>query len=192
MNGAQPAMSDALRLRKTPATALGLLLELQPPLADRLRGCHRTALRVEQLAASRLGPPSTTMTSTQARLLAMDTAALRELSLHAGAVRHARAVLSLIDGLSLRTLAANLGPGARGAALRWRELAAGGPDPSVGAPLANLAARDGLRCLHAWCDRQPSAIGMRVRLLVPPGASAEGEEAALGARIVDALGGEDV
>lgn len=192
MIGAQLSMQDASRLRRAPAAALGLLLGVQPSLADRLRGCRRTALRVERLAVSRLGPSSATLTATQARLLGMDAEALERMSLHAGAVRHARAVLRLIDGPTLRTLAVTLGAGARDAALRWRELVAGGPDPSMDAPLAELAMRDGLRCLHGWCDQQPPYVGARVRLLLPPGASAEGDEAVLGARIVDALAGEDV
>lgn len=184
-------MPDALRLRQAPATALGLLLDLQPLLADRLRGCRRTALRAEQLAISRLGLSAATLTPAQARLLAMDAEALGALSLQAGAVRHARAVLHLIDGPTLRTLAAALGPGARGAAFRWRDLAANDPDPHADGSLAEMAARDGLRCLHGWCDRQPSAVGVRVRLLLQPEVSASESEAALGARIVDALVGED-
>ncbi len=184
-------MPDAPRLRQAPAATLGLLLGLSPPLADRLRGCRRTALRAEQLAVSRLGPAAAAVTPAQVRLLAMDAEALGALSRQAGAVRHARAVAHLIDGAALRILAAALGPGARDAALRWRDLVADEPEPCVDAPLAEIAARDGLRCLHGWCDRQPLAVGMRVRLLLQPCVSAGDGEAALGARIVDALAGED-
>lgn len=118
----------------------------------------------------------------------MDRDALRALSLRAGAVRHARAVLRVIDGAALRDLVSAIGADARADALRWHSLDPEAPQAGDAMPLGERVGHAGQRCLHGWCDLQPPAIGARVRLLLPD-APPGGMEAALGARIVETLMG---
>lgn len=180
------AAYDAPRLRDASPARLAALLDIALPLAERLRGCRRIASRFTLLAARRLGPLPNALTTTQDRLLRMDVEALQALALRVGAVRHARGVLRVIDGAEMRALTSAIGPDARDAALRWPTLASDGPPANDPPPLAERIGRAGRHCLHEWCDLQPSAIGVRVRLLLP-GASSGGAEAALSVRIIEAL-----
>lgn len=186
MNSAGHAAYDAPRLRDASPAKLAALLDIAPPLAERLRGCRRIAPRFTLLVAHRLGPLPSALTATQDRLLRMDAQGLQALALRAGAVRHASGVLRVIDGAALRVLTSAIGPDARDAALRWPTLAADAPPADDTAPLAERIGRAGRHCLHEWCDLQPSAIGARVRLLLL-GASSGSAEATLSVRIIEAL-----
>lgn len=177
---------DTARLRDATDLALGALLSLPAPLVPRLRACARTAAGLEAAGLARLGTPAATG-AVQGRVLGLDRAGVARLALCAGAVWHARAVLRLLDGAALRAFVAEAGEAPRAAALRWHAMA-GGADTD--GPLGAAVARDGWRCLRAWCEAQPAAVSRRVALCMPDGVAAPGGDAAACVRIVEALAGD--
>ncbi len=186
---AVPAHEGAL-LSRTSDDALGSLLDLPAALAGALRRCPRTAGGLQEALRHRLGVLPDELDAAAQRVLGLDGDGLRRLSLRAGAVWHARAVLRLLDGAALRAFVAAVGEAPRAAALRWHELA--GADPAAeGDPLVARMERDGWRCLHAWCTAQPPAVTRRALPSLPAGIVPMGADAPRGARIVDALAGDD-
>lgn len=169
---------------------LAWLLSLQPELIARLRGCERTLPGLEQAAARRLGTLSAELTPVQERILGLDADGLQDLASRSGAVRHAQAVLRLVDGTTLRRFVAAAGPAARDSAMHWHALVTGHAAPPYEDALEDAVLRDGWICLRSWCEAQPSAVGMRVLMLLPSTPQADGEDNRLGASIVDALAGE--
>lgn len=178
---------DAL-LCRTSDDALGSLLDLPAFLAGALRRCSRTAGGLEDVLQHRLGALPGELDASAQRVLHLDGDGMRRLSLCAGAVWHARAVLCLLDGAALRAFVAAVGEEPRAAALRWHDLA-GATSPAEEEPLVPRMERDGWRCLHAWCMTQPPPVTRRALLLLPAGIVPMGADAHRGSRIVEALAG---
>ncbi len=188
MSGAR--RRDEARLGSASDEALGALVALPASLVLRLRRCPRTAPGLDAILHRRLAGLLDLLGAAQERVLGLDDEGLRRLALCAGAVRHARSVLHLLDGGALRAFVAALGPEPRAAALRWHDLAGGEVAAPGDGPIEMLVARDGWRCLHAWCEAQPAALARRLALSLPPDVVAMGEAAPLGVRIVEALAGQ--
>lgn len=176
-------------LGRASGDALASLLELPAPLVEALRRCPRTATGLEDVVRHRLGALPHEPDTAARRILHLDGDGLRRLSLCAGAVWHARAVLHLLDGAALRAFVAEVGEAPRAAALRWHDLAGAAALPAD-EPLAAAVARDGWRCLHAWCTAQPPSVARRVLLSLPAGIVPMHADASRGVRIVVALAGD--
>lgn len=178
---------DLRRLSAADGIALGAIFGTGPELARLLLACSRAAPAVGRLIHARIGELPTALSSVQAVLMGMDAAGLTVLATRAGAVRHAQALVRLLDGAALRALDAALGPEPRADALRLHAMVAGVAPPGGGGSLVEAIPREGNGCLRAWCGRQDLAVGGRVMLLLSPGVSPIGMEAVLGAAIVEAL-----
>jgi hypothetical protein len=108
-----------------------------------------------------------------------------------GAVYWARAIAGTIEASVVVALKQTLDDDAYAAALAHRDLS--GPDRMLPAPegLGADVTAAGLRCLAAWCARQPAGIAQRIRLKLPADAELDNpvippfEQA--GPRIVDRL-----
>ena len=187
MNDRIGSAPDLQRLLAADVLAASTLICTTPDLTRRLLACRRAAPTLGELLVARIGDLPPALGGVQALLLGMDAAALAVLAARAGAVRHARSLLRLLDGAALRALDGVFGSGPRNDALRLHALVAGAPPPDGADPLEAAIPRDGMGCLRAWCGRQPAAVGERVMLLLPAGMVPVGIEAALGADIVDAL-----
>ena len=93
---------------------------------------------------------------------------LDELALRSGAIYWAGALAGIILAQKAAALHEALGEELCAFAVANRDLA--GPVQSLD-PVEGIRERvlaDGWRCLSAWCDAVPAAIGMRVRLKLPP------------------------
>lgn len=187
--GSQPRdIAEASLMCRTSDDALGSLLDLPAPMVLALRHCPRTATGLEDAVHHRLGALPDKLDAPAQRMLHLDGEELRRLSLCAGAVWHARAVLLLLDGAALRAFVAAVGEEPRAAALRWHDLA-GVISTAEDEPLVARMARDGWRCVHAWCKAQTPSVARRVLLSLPAGITPLGADASRGARIVDRLAG---
>jgi len=91
-----------------------------------------------------------------------------------GAVYWARAIIGAIESSAVVALKRMLGDEAYAAALAHRDLA--GPDGSLPdqTVLDQAVTSAGLRCLAAWCSRQPPAIAQRIRFKLPDNAELDG------------------
>lgn len=136
-------------------------------LADDARFRHRlSALLIEVYELSNdFGddPPSD-----QGRRMALASSADLMRSIRQfGAIYWARAIVGAIESSAVVALKQVLGDEAYAAALAQRDLA--GPDSSLPGreELDHAVTSAGLRCLAAWCARQPTAIAQRIRLKLP-------------------------
>ena len=133
--------------------------------------------RVGQAAAS----------AVQEVALSLDGLCLAALAHRSGAVWHAIAILRPIEGAAVRGLIGVLGPGLRRLALAHAGLAPNLPEPTPLQALPQAIADDGLRCLIAWCDAQPGAVGLRVALRLNSYATPGASHRQAGPAIVEAL-----
>jgi YOP proteins translocation protein K (YscK) len=107
-----------------------------------------------------------------------------------GAVYWARTIVGAIEATAVVPLKQRLGEDCYAAAIAHRDLA--GPECApADQDLGDAVTSAGLRCLAAWCARQPAGIAQRIRLKLPGCAALDGpveppfDEA--GPRIVDRL-----
>lgn len=93
---------------------------------------------------------------------------LDEIALRAGAIHWAGVFAGIILGQKAAALQEALGVELIAFAVANRNLA--GPAQSLGSVegIRERVVADGRRCLGAWCHAVPAAIGMRVRLKLPP------------------------
>lgn len=141
-------------------------------VCERMLGTERlqarlSALLVEQHALA--GLPADDSDDVD-RIIALASADdLDEVAFRSGAIYWAGALAGIILAQKAAALHEALGEELCAFAVANRDLA--GPlqplDPVEGIRERVLA--DGWRCLSAWCDAVPAAIGMRVRLKLPPG-----------------------
>lgn len=96
---------------------------------------------------------------------------LSELARRSGAIYWASTIANAILAPEVEALHQQIGEAACNFALENRDLA--GPEQSLDP--RNSAGRrmmdDGWRCVGAWCHAQPPAVGVRVRLKLPPAAA---------------------
>jgi hypothetical protein len=184
-------VSDARRFQVASAVSLAMLLETDTSIIQKLLGCNRTSAGLARLVDRRCGAIPDAPDLAQGRLLRMDQGTLLEFARCVGSVRHAQAVLGLLDGERLRDFTASVGHAARDAALRWHDLVSGHPALPESEPLETLVEQEGWRCLRAWCQAQPPAIGTRVWLMLPSGTARNGVEADLAVRVVNVMAGDN-
>ncbi len=154
-------------------------------LVARMMGVPRLQARCSALIDRRLGPVQPS--PTQARALSLDGLGVAGLVQQAGAVWHGRTVIRIIDGVEVRSLVAQLGPGLRMLAIRHAALAPQEVEPKPSRALPAVIADDGLRCVIAWCVAQPGPAGRRLLLRLPHVAEPDALHRANGPPIVDAL-----
>lgn len=83
-----------------------------------------------------------------------------------GAVYWARTIVSTIEAAAVVALKQQLGEDCYAAAIAHRDLA--GPESApAGQDLGDAVTSAGLRCLAAWCARQPAGIAQLIRLKLP-------------------------
>lgn len=117
--------------------------------------------------------------------LLLDADELAELVRIAGAIRHAPAVLRVIERAPRERLIAAIGPRAYAAAIRHRGL--GRPELPPADDLLALIPAAGLGCLLAWADGLEPGLAQRLRLrLSKVDAAPEPVEPAQAAAIVAA------
>jgi hypothetical protein len=137
-------------------------------LCERLRGASRLQDRLSKIIgefyalAAPVAPEA--VAPADQRVALMPLGRTGDLVRCAGAVYWAAAIANLVRAEEVRWLRDKLGEVACTFALANRNLA--GPprrlEPVDGAD--GLIAEDGMRCLAAWCQSQPQAVGHRVRL----------------------------
>jgi hypothetical protein len=159
-------------------------------LVGRLAQSSRLRMRLTSLIASRMGKIGE-LDREQARILAMSPDQLTDLSMRAGAVWHAAAILRIVDGVSRRILVARLGEKNYQLGLAFRSLQPPGTtlDRAPG-EIAQAVPADGAACLAAWCESQPPAVAGRLRL-TRPAASPEPAHLTWGPPIIAGLLGDD-
>ncbi len=136
-------------------------------LVDRLVQSPRFRTRLTGLVSSRLGDIGA-VSREQARVLAMRPDELTDLSIRAGVVWHAGAIVRIIDGVSRRSLVALLGDKNYELALACLSLQAQGITLERGPEdIAKAVPVDGAACLAAWCESQRREISGRLRLTRP-------------------------
>jgi hypothetical protein len=144
-------------------------------LCERLSGAQRLRERLsaaitEHYALAAPIAPETLSEADQAIAL-LGAEGLADLVRRAGAIFWANAIANVVLAADVRWLHERLGEELCALALANRNLA--GPAPAL-EPLENVDARireDGERCLAAWCQAQPDAVGVRVRLKRAPSAA---------------------
>jgi len=164
---AQPAVyADAERL------AVCFDGELDADLCGRLKTSKRlqdrlaVIVRQHYALAAWLAPQAC---SDVDRAIALSTPQrLSELARRSGAIFWASAIANAILAPEVEALHQQVGEAACSFALENRDLAgleqSLEPRESVGQRIAE----DGWRCIAAWCHAQPPAVGLRVRLKLPP------------------------
>jgi hypothetical protein len=137
-------------------------------LCERLRATSRLQDRLSQIItdfyalAAPLAPEALGQVDRQVALL--PTGRIGDLVRRAGAVYWAAAIANMVRAEEVKWLRGKLGETLCTFALANRNLA--GPprklEPGDGADVR--IEEDGMRCLAAWCQSQPQAVGGRVRL----------------------------
>jgi hypothetical protein len=140
-------------------------------LCERLRGASRLQDRLSAIIgdfyalAAPVGPQAVGQLDQNVALV--PAGRIAEVIRRAGAVYWATAIANTVRAEEVRWLRDQLGEALCTFALANRKLS--GPpkklEPAEGAD-ARIA-EDGLRCLGAWCQSQPDAVGGRVRLRAP-------------------------
>jgi hypothetical protein len=138
------------------------------PLCERLRGASRLEHRLSEIISdfyALAGPVAPeTVGQVDQHVALLPVGRIDDLVRRAGAVYWATAIANMVRAEEVRWLRDKLGETLCAFALANRNLA--GP-PRKLEPVDDANARiaeDGLRCLAAWCQSQPEAIGGRVRL----------------------------
>jgi hypothetical protein len=140
-------------------------------LCDRLRNAGRLQDRLSALIAdfyalaAPLGPE--TVSAADQKVALLPPAKVSDVIRRAGAVYWANAIANVVRAEDVRRLRDRLGEPLYAFALANRSLSgpAGKLDLTDGAD-AQMT-EDGARCLAAWCQSQPAAVGGRVRLKSP-------------------------
>ena len=84
-----------------------------------------------------------------------------------GAVYWARAIAGAIESAVVVTLRQTLGEDAYAVALANRDLAGDERTLPASTELDDAVTSAGLRCLAAWCAREPAGLAQRIRLKLP-------------------------
>jgi hypothetical protein len=140
-------------------------------LCERLRDSGRLQGRLSELIADfyALAAPSgpETVSAADQKIALLPTPRIGDVIRRAGVVYRANAIANVVRAEDVRWLRDRLGEPLYAFALANRSLSgpAGTIDLTDGAD-AQMT-EDGARCLAAWCDAQPAAIGGRVRLKSP-------------------------
>lgn len=142
-------------------------------LCERLRDASRLQERLSAIIsnfymlAAPVGAEAVSPLDQKVALLPVEQT--EEMIRRAGAVYWANAIANVVRAEEVRWLRSRLGEALCTFALANRHLS--GPQDKldlVDGADAQIA-EDGVRCLGAWCQSQPVAIGGRVRLKSPPG-----------------------
>jgi hypothetical protein len=145
--------------------------EIRVGLCERLRAADRltdrlSAIITEFYALS--APVSAEAASPADQKVALLTSdKTRDLVRRAGAVYWANAIANAVRAEEVRWLRARLGETLYAFALANRRLSATSGKIVLTDEMDVQIAEDGTRCLGAWCQSQPQAIGERVRLKSP-------------------------
>lgn len=140
-------------------------------LCERLRGASRLQNRLSAMIsdfyalAAPVGPEAVDQLDQNVALLPVGR--IGDVVRRAGAVYWANAIANVVRAEEVRRLRDQLGEALCAFALANRNLS--GP-PRKLEPVESADARimeDGMRCLGAWCQSQPAAVGGRVRLKSP-------------------------
>lgn len=174
-----------------PASVAALLGNGIPSvLARRLMASSRFSARIGRMVDARLGDLPAVLDVAQSAALAMDKFGLAGLILRTGAVWYGRLIGRLIDGVSVRTLVAEIGPDLRSVALRHRDLA---PDVIGADDVDGLVAgleRNGTACVKAWSQLQPASVALRLDLRLPRRPAPAEDHLQFGPTITERLLGE--
>ena len=140
-------------------------------LCERLRGARRLQDRLSKIIsdfyalAAPVAPEAVGQVDQHIALL--PAGRIGDVVRRAGAVYWANAIANVVRAEEVRRLREQLGEAICAFALANRDLS--GPpvrlEPAHGAHVR--IGEDGLRCLGAWCQSQPAAVGSRVRLKSP-------------------------
>jgi hypothetical protein len=137
-------------------------------VCERLRGATRLQDRLSKIIsdfyalAAPVAPEVVARADRQVALLPL--ARLGDLVRRAGAVYWAAAIANMVRAEEVRWLRDKLGEGPCTFALANRNLAGPPKKLELVEGAGGLIAEDGMRCLGAWCQSQPEAVGGRVRL----------------------------
>ncbi len=146
----------------------GIRLEL----CERLRAADRLQSRLSAIITefyALAAPVSAEAASPADQKVALLTSGkTRDLVRRAGAVYWANAIANAVRAEEVRWLRARLGEAVYAFALANRELSGTTGKIALTDEMDGQIAEDGMRCLGAWCQLQPQAIGERVRLKSPP------------------------
>lgn len=167
-----PAYIDATRLAACFGGRIGVRL------CERLRGAIRLQDRLSATISAfyALAPPvgPDAVSPADQKVAMLPAASVGDVVRRAGAVYWANAIANAVRAEEVRWLSERLGEATRIFALENRRLS--GPpeklDMADGAEARIVG--DGVRCLAAWCQSQPAAIGGRVRLKSPPSPALDG------------------
>jgi hypothetical protein len=155
-------------------------------LVERMLANRRLKSRCADLVSRRLGPFSPSQS--QGAALSLDGPSLTKLAHHVGAIWHAASIVRLIDGAAVRKLIDRIGPELRLSAIRNIALAPPLPaDDIASEALPTAIALAGQCCLAAWCDTQPTAVGVRIALRLAPHEPPQASHRAFGPAIVDVV-----
>jgi hypothetical protein len=164
-------------------------------IASKLLAEERFADRLTVLLADRSGLSDDfgdeTPTPAAERLVMLSGSEIEALVRRIGAVYWARAIVGQIRASAVVAVKQVLGEDAHAAALAHRDLAASGCKLPGLEELGGAVTSAGLRCLAAWCARQPAGIATRARLKFPASSDLDDPLAPpfdeLGPRIVERL-----
>jgi YOP proteins translocation protein K (YscK) len=147
-------------------------------LCERLQGASRLQDRLSAVIsefyalAAPIGPDAVSLADQKVALL--PAASVGNVVRRAGAVYWANAIANAVRAEQVRWLRDRLGDALYTFALENRKLS-GPPEKLDMADGADVRiVEDGVRCLAAWCESQPAAIGGRVRLKSPTSIALEG------------------
>ena len=158
---------DYLEMAPTAGIARGLGCGISASLVETLKAEPRFRGRLAELLASRLQKIES-LDQVQAGMLAKRSEALADLTMKAGVIWHARALVRIIDGASRRRLVTRWGERTIDLALRHVHLSPKlVPDHMTADAISDAAPREGAACLAAWINLQPAAVAARLMLLVP-------------------------
>jgi hypothetical protein len=98
----------------------------------------------------------------------------RDLVRRAGALYWANSIANTVRAEDVRRLRGRLGDALYAFAIANRHLSASSRTPDLADATDARIDEDGMRCLGAWCQSQPEAVGGRVRLKSPASAALDG------------------
>jgi hypothetical protein len=140
-------------------------------LCERLRAADRLQSRLSAMVAefyalpAPVSPDAASPADQKVALAASGKTG--ELVRRAGAVYWASAIANVIRAEDVQRLRAGLGEALYAFALANRQLSGTSGKIDLTDEMDVRIAEDGMRCLGAWCQLQPEAIGQRVRLKSP-------------------------